>query len=131
MAKKSMCGLYNKSVQILNENEGVYKIGIIPVSGTMYQIGAYQYFTHWEGDKLAISEASSGFRVSTYKRMDGETGTQLIKRVLERMKEFNPSIADWEKVKSIMKKEGISYPANKWVSNLKDIKSDEESKKNQ
>lgn len=123
MAKKSMCGLYNKSVQILNENEGVYKIGIIPVSGTMYQIGAYQYFTHLEGDKLAISEASSGFRVSTYKRMDGETGTQLIKRVLERMKEFNPSLADWEKVKSIMKKEGIPYPANKWVSNLKDIKS--------
>lgn len=129
MAKKSMCGLYNKSVQFLNENEGVCKIGIIPVSGTMYQIGDYQYFTHWEGDKLAISEASSGFRVSTYKRMDGETGPQLIKRVLERMKEFNPSLADWEKVKSIMKKEGIPYPANKWVSNLKDIKSNEESKK--
>lgn len=131
MAKKSMCGLYNKSVQILDENESVYKIGIIPVSGTMYQIGAYQYFTHWEGDKLVVSEASSGFKVSTYKRMDGETGTQLIKRVLERMKEFNPSLADWEKVKSIMKREGIPYPANKWVSNLKDIKSDEESKKNQ
>lgn len=123
MAKKSMYGLYNTSVQIFNENEGVYKIGIMPVCGTMYQIGAYQYFTHWEWDKLAVSEASSGFRVSTYKRMDGETGTQLIKRVLERMKEFEPSIADWNKVKSIMKKEGIPYPANKWVSNLKDIKS--------
>lgn len=129
MAKKSMRGLYNKSVQILNENEGVCKIGIIPVSGTMYQIGAYQYFTHWEGDKLAISEASSGFRVSTYKRMDGETDIQLIRRVLERMKEFKPSLADWNKVKSIMKKEGVPYPANKWVSNLKDIKSNEESKK--
>lgn len=129
MAKKSMCGLYNKSVQILDEDKSVYQIGVTPVSGTMYQIGAYQYFTHWEGDKLAVSEASSGFRVSTYKRMDGETDTQLIKRVLERMKEFNPSLADWDKVKSIMKKEGIPYPANKWVSNLKDIKSDEESKK--
>lgn len=129
MAKKSMCGIYNKSVQVLDESESMYKIGLIPVSGTMYQIGAYQYFTHWEGDKLAISEASSGFRVSTYKRMDGETDSQLIKRVLERMKEFNPSLADWNKVKSIMKKEGIPYPANKWVSNLKDIKSDEESKK--
>lgn len=124
-----MCGLYNKSVKIFNENEGVYKMGLMPVSGTMYQIGAYQYFTHWEGDKLAISEASSGFRVLTYKRMDGETGPQLIRRVLERTKEFNPSLADWNKVKSIMKKEGIPYPANKWVSNLKDIKSDEESKK--
>lgn len=129
MAKKSMCGLYNKSVQVLDENKNVYTFGIIPVSGTMYQIGAYQYFTHWEGEKLAVSEASSGFRVSTYKRMDGETDTQLIRRVLERMKEFNPSLADWDKVKSIMKKEGITYPANKWVSNLKDIKSNEESKK--
>lgn len=121
MAKKSMCGIYNKSVQLLDES--VQKTDLIPVSGTMYQIGAYQYFTHWEGDKLAISEASSGFRVSTYKRMEGETGAQLIKRVLERMKEFDPSLADWDKVKSIMKKEGIPYPANKWVSNLKDIKS--------
>lgn len=129
MAKKSMCGLYNKSVQFLDENKRVYKTELIPVNGTMYQIGAYQYFTHWEGDKLAISEASSGFRVSIYKRMDGETDTQLIKRVLERMKEFKPSLADWNKVKSIMKKEGIPYPANKWVSNLKDIKSNEESKK--
>lgn len=126
MAKKSMCGLYNKSVQIIGESRNTY---IESVKGTMYQIGAYQYFTHWEGDKLAISEASSGFRVATYKRMDGETDTQLIKRVLERMKEFNPSLADWDKVKSIMKKEDIPYPANKWVSNLKDIKSDEESKK--
>lgn len=123
MAKKSMCGLYNKSVQVVDESGNVYKTGLIPVSGTMYQIGAYQYFTHLEGDKLAISEASSGFRVSTYKRMEGETGAQLIKRVLERMKEFKPSLADWEKVKSIMKKEGITYPVNKWVSNLKDIKS--------
>lgn len=124
-----MSGLYNKSVQVLDESESVYKIGIIPVSGIMYQIGSYQYFTHWEGDKLAISEASSGFRVSTYKRMEGETGAQLRKRVLERMKEFNPSLADWDKVKSIMKKEGIPYPANKWVANLKDIKSNEEIKK--
>lgn len=123
MAKKSMCGLYNKNVQVLDESKNVYATGLIPVSGTMYQIGAYQYFTHWEGDKLAVSEASSGFRVSTCKRMDGETDTQLIRRVLERMKEFKPSLADWEKVKSIMKKEGITYPANKWVSNLKDIKS--------
>lgn len=123
MAKKSMCGIYNKSVQLLDESESVQKTDLIPVSGTMYQIGAYQYFTHWEGDKLAVSEASSGFRVSTYKRMGGETDSQLIKRVLERMKEFNPSLADWEKVKSIMKKEGIPYPANKWVPNLKDIKS--------
>ena len=123
MAKKSMCGIYNKSVQLLDESESVQKTDLIPVSGTMYQIGAYQYFTHLEGDKLAISEASSGFRVSTYKRMEGETGAQLIKRVLERMKEFKPSLADWEKVKSIMKKNGILYPANKWVSNLKDIKS--------
>lgn len=123
MANKGMLGLYNKSVQVLDESESVYKIGLIQVSGTMYQIGAYQYFTHWEGDKLAISEASSGFRVSTYKRMEGETGAQLRKRVLERMKEFNPSLADWDKVKSIMKKEGIPYPANKWVANLKDIKS--------
>lgn len=129
MAKKSMCGLYNKSVQVLDGNKRVHKTELIPVNGTMYQIGAYQYFTHWEGDKLAISEASSGFRVSIYKRMDGETDTQLIKRVLERMKEFKPSLADWNKVKSIMKKEGIPYPANKWVSNLKDIKSNEESKK--
>lgn len=126
MAKKSMCGLYNKSVQIIGEGRNTY---IEPVEGTMYQIGAYQYFTHWEGDKLAISEASSGFRVATYKRMEGETDTQLIKRVLERMKEFDPSLADWNKVKSIMKKEGIPYPANKWVSNLKDIKSNEESNK--
>lgn len=129
MAKKSMCGLYNKSVQFLDENKRVYKTELIPVNGTMYQIGAYQYFTHWEDDKLAISEASSGFRVSIYKRMDGETDTHLIKRVLGRMKGFNPSLADWNKVKSIMKKEGIPYPANKWVSNLKDIKSNEESKK--
>lgn len=121
MAKKSMCGIYNKSVLVLDE--GMQKTDLIPVSGTMYQIGAYQYFTHWEGDKLAVSEASSGFRVSTNKRMDGETGPQLIKRVLERMKEFDPSLADWNKVKSIMKKEGITYPVNKWVSNLKDIKS--------
>lgn len=127
MAKKSMCGLYNKSVKVLDE--GMQKTDIIPVSGTMYQIGAYQYFTHWECDKLAVSEASSGFRVLTYERMDGETGVQLIKRVLERMKEFNPSLADWNKVKSIMKKEGIPYPANKWVSNLKDINSNEEIKK--
>lgn len=126
MAKKGMFGLYNKSVQIIGKGRNTY---IEPVKGTMYQIGAYQYFTHWEGDKLAISEASSGFRVATYKRMDGETDTQLIKRVLERMKEFDPSLADWDKVKSIMKKEGIPYPANKWVSNLKDIKSNEESKK--
>lgn len=123
MAKKGMCGIYNKSVQITGEGRNIYEVYIEPVEGTMYQIGAYQYFTHWEGDKLAISEASSGFRVSTYKRMDGETGAQLIKRVLERMKKFDPSLADWEKVKSIMKKEGIPYPANKWVSNLKDIKS--------
>lgn len=123
MAKKSMCGLYNKSVQVVDESESMQKTDLIPVSGTMYQIGAYQYFTHWEGDKLAVSEASSGFRVSTHKRMEGETDSQLIKRVLERMKEFDPSLADWEKVKSIMKKEGITYPANKWVSNLKDIKS--------
>lgn len=129
MAKKRMCGLYNKSVQVVDESGSVYKTGLIPVIGTMYQIGAYQYFTHLEGDKLAISEASSGFRVSTYKRMEGETRSQLIKRVLERMKEFDHSLADWEKVKSIMKKEGITYPANKWVSNLKDIKSNEESKK--
>lgn len=129
MAKKSMCGLYNKSVQVLDENKRVYKTELVPVSGTMYQIGAYQYFTHWEDEKLAVSEASSGFRVSIYKRMYGETGKQLIKRVLERMKEFKPSLADWEKVKSIMKKEGIPYPANRWVSNLKDIKSNEESKK--
>ena len=129
MANKGMSGLYNKSVQVLDESESVYKICLIPVSGIMYQIGAYQYFTHWEGDKLAISEASSGFRVSTYKRMEGETGAQLRKRVLERMKEFNPSLADWDKVKSIMKKEGIPYPANKWVANLKDIKSNEEIKK--
>ena len=129
MAKKSMCGLYNKSVQFLDENKRVYKTELIPVNGTMYQIGAYQYFTHWEDDKLAISEASSGFRVSIYKRMDGETDTHLIKRVLGRMKGFNPSLADWNKVKSIMKKEGIPYPANKWVSNLEDIKSNEESKK--
>lgn len=126
MIKKGMCGIYNKSVQIIGECRNTY---IEPVEGTMYQIGAYQYFTHWEGDKLAISEASSGFRVSTYKRMECETRSQLIKRVLERMKEFIPSLADWEKVKSIMKKEGIPYPANKWVSNLKDIKSNEESKK--
>lgn len=129
MAKKRMCGLYNKSVQFLDENKRVYKTELIPVNGTMYQIGAYQYFTHWEDDKLAISEASSGFRVSIYKRMDGETDTHLIKRVLGRMKGFNPSLADWNKVKSIMKKEGIPYPANKWVPNLKDIKSNEESKK--
>lgn len=129
MAKKSMCGIYNKSVQVVDESANVYKTGLIPVSGTMYQIGAYQYFTHWEGDKLAVSEESSGFRVSTYKRMGGETDTQLIKRALEKMKEFDPSLADWEKVKSIMKKNGIPYPANKWVSNLKDIKSNEESKK--
>lgn len=129
MSKKSMCGLYNKSVQLLDKNKMVHRTELIPVNGTMYQIGAYQYFTHWEGDKLSISEASSGFRVSTYKRMDGETDTQLIRRVLERMKEFKPSLADWNKVKSIMKKEGITYPANKWVSNLKDIKSNEESKK--
>lgn len=129
MAKKSMCGLYNKSVQVLDENKRVYKTELVPVSGTMYQIGAYQYFTHWEGEKLAVSEASSGFRVSTSKRIEGETRSQLIKRVLERMKEFDPSLADWEKVKSIMKKEGIPYPANKWVSNLKDIKSNEESNK--
>lgn len=123
MAKKSMCGLYNKSVQVVDESGSVYKTCLIPVSGTMYQIGAYQYFTHLEGDKLAISEASSGFRVATYKRMDGETDTQLIRRILERMEEFKPSLADWNKVKSIMKKEGIPYPSNKWVSNLKDIKS--------
>lgn len=126
MAKKGMFGLYNKSVQIIGESRNTY---IEPVKGTMYQIGTYQYFTHWEGDKLAISEASSGFRVAAYKRMDGETDTQLIRRVLERMKVFDPSLADWEKVKSIMKKEGIPYPANKWVSNLKDIKSNEESNK--
>lgn len=120
MAKKGMFGLYNKSVQIIGEGRNTY---IEPVKGTMYQIGAYQYFTHWEGDKLAISEASSGFRVATYKRMDGETDTQLIRRVLERTKEFDPSLADWNKVKSIMKKEGIPYPANKLVPNLKDIKS--------
>ena len=29
------------------------------------------------------------------------------------MKEFDPSIADWDKVKSIMKKEVVPYPANK------------------
>jgi hypothetical protein len=126
MAKKGMFGLYNKSVQIIGKGRNTY---IEPVKGTMYQIGAYQYFTHWEGDKLAISEASSGFRVATYKRMDGETDTQLIKRVLERMKEFDPSLADWDKVKSIMKKEGIPYPANKWITNLKDINSNEEIKK--
>lgn len=129
MSKKRMCGLYNKSVQLLDENKMVHRTELIPVIGTMYQIGAYQYFTHFEGDKLAISEASSGFRVSTYKRMEGETRSQLIKRALERMKEFDPSLADWNKVKSIMKKEDIPYPANKWVSNLKDIKSNEESKK--
>lgn len=126
MAKKGMFGIYNKSVQIIGKGRNTY---IEPVKGTMYQIGAYQYFTHWEGGKLAVSEASSGFRVLTFKRMDGETDTQLIRRVLERMKEFNPSLADWDKVKSIMKKEGITYPANKWVSNLKDIKSNEESNK--
>ena len=129
MSKKRMCGLYNKSVQLLDENKMVHRTELIPVIGTMYQIGAYQYFTHFEGDKLAISEASSGFRVSTYKRMEGETRSQLIKRALERMKEFDPSLADWNKVKSIMKKEDIPYPANKWVSNLKDIKSNEESRK--
>nr|DAT40004.1 MAG TPA: hypothetical protein [Bacteriophage sp.] len=129
MAKKSMCGLYNKSVQFSDKNKMVHRTELIPVNGTMYQIGAYQYFTHWEDGKLAVSEASSGFRVLTYKRIGGETDTQLIKRALEKMKEVNPSLADWEKVKSIMKKEGIPYPANKWVSNLKDIKSNEESKK--
>ena len=123
MAKKGMFGLYNKAVQITGEGKNIYEVCIEPVEGTMYQIGAYQYFTHWEGDKLAVSEASSGFRVSTYKKMEGETDSQLIKRVLERMKEFNPSLANWDKVKSIMKKEGIPYPANKWVANLKDIKS--------
>lgn len=123
MANKGMLGLYNKSVQITGEGRNIYEVFLEPVEGKMYQIGAYQYFTHWEGDKLAVSEASSGFRVSTYKRMEGETDSQLIKRVLERMKEFDPSIADWDKVKSIMKKEGVPYPANKWVANLKDIKS--------
>lgn len=123
MENKGMLGLYNKSVQITGEGRNIYEVFLEPVEGKMYQIGAYQYFTHWEGDKLAVSEASSGFRVSTYKRMEGETDSQLIKRVLERMKEFDPSIADWDKVKSIMKKEGVPYPANKWVANLKDIKS--------
>lgn len=129
MKKKGVLGIYNKSVQITGEGRNIYEVFLEPVEGKMYQIGAYQYFTHWEGDKLAVSEASSGFRVSTYKRMEGETDSQLIKRVLERMKEFDPSIADWDKVKSIMKKEGIPYPANKWVANLKDIKSNEETKK--
>lgn len=123
MTNKGVWGIYNKSVQVLDENESVYKTGIIPIEGKMYQIGAYQYFLSWDNDKIVVTESSTGFKVSTYKRLECETNKQFEKRVLRNINNFGPSLADWEKVKSIMKKEGIPYPANKWVSNLKDIKS--------
>lgn len=125
MAKRRMSGEFKIAVDRLNESNGLYESGISVVTGFMYQIGAYQYFLHWNEvfQRVDITESSTGFRVKSVEKMKGETPKRCHDRAIEEMKGFNPSLGNWEKAKSIMKKAGIPYPLNKWVANLKDIKS--------
>ena len=131
MAKRRMSGEFKISVNRLNESTGLYEYGGSVVTGFMYQIGAYQYFLHWDKifQRVDITESSTGFRVRNVKKLKGETPKQCHDRAIEGMKDFSPSLGNWEKAKSMMKKAGIPYPLNEWIANLKDINSNEEIKK--
>lgn len=132
MAKRRMSGTFKISVNRLNESTGLYENGVSVVTGFMYQIGAYQYFLHWDKifQRLDITESSTGFRVKSVEKWEGETSKQCHDRAIEEMKGFNPSLGNWEKAKSMMKKARIPYPLNEWITNLKDINSNEEGKEN-
>lgn len=131
MAKRRMSGEFKIAVSRLNESTGLYESGVSIATGFMYQIGAYQYFLHWDNlfKRVYISEASTGFRVRVVVKLNGETPKQCHDRAIEEMKDFSPSLGNWEKAKSMMKKAGIPYPLNEWITNLKDINSNEEIKK--
>lgn len=126
-----MSGEFKIAVSRLNESTGLYESGVSLATGFMYQIGAYQYFLHWDNlfKRVYISEASTGFRVRVVVKLNGETPKQCHDRAIEEMKGFSPSLGNWEKAKSMMKKSGIPYPLNEWITNLKDINSNEEIKK--
>lgn len=131
MEKRRMSGEFKIAVSRLNESTGLYESGVSVVTGFMYQIGAYQYFLHWDKifQRVDITESSVGFRVKSIEKLKGETPKQCHDRAIGEMKDFSPSLGNWEKAKSMMKKAGIPYPLNEWIANLKDIKSNEESKK--
>lgn len=131
MAKRRMSGEFKTSVYRLNESTGLYEGGVSVVTGFMYQIGAYQYFLHWDKtfQRVDITESSTGFRVKSIEKLKGETPKQCHDRAIEEMNGFSPSLGNWEKAKSMMKKAGIPYPLNEWITNLKDINSNEEIKK--
>lgn len=120
-----MSGEFKIAVNRLNESTGLYENGVSVVTGFMYQIGAYQYFLHWDKvfQRVDITESSTGFRVKSVEKMKGETPKRCHDRAIEEMKGFNPSLGNWEKAKSMMKKAGIPYPLNEWITNLKDINS--------
>lgn len=91
-------------------------------TGFMYQCGAYQYFTYWENDnKISVTESSTGFRVMSLDVEKGETPKTAHDRIVDKLKGFDPSLANWNSAKEMMKKYNIPYPLNEWIIGLKDI----------
>ena len=62
MEKRRMSGEFKIAVSRLNESTGLYESGVSVVTGFMYQIGAYQYFLHWDKifQRVDITESRNG-----------------------------------------------------------------------
>lgn len=123
MEKIRMKGDFKVVVSRKDESTGLYKNDVTTVNGFMYQVGSYQYFIHLNKrfNRLEITESSTGFGVRKVKRNVGESLKQCYDRVIEEMKGINESLCNWEVAKSMMKRDGIHYPLNEWITELKDI----------
>lgn len=121
MEKKRLSGQY-KIAMCKNRGNDTLAGTVGTRTGFMYQCGAYQYFTYWENDnKISVTESSTGFRVMSLNVEKGETPKIAHDRIVEKLKGFEPSLANWNSAKEMMKKYNIPYPLNEWIVGLKDI----------
>lgn len=123
MKKIKMKGDFKIVVDRLDESTGLYKNDVITVKGFMYQVGSYQFFIHWNRrfNRIDIIESSTGFRVRKINRNVGESLKQYHDRIIEEMKGIKIPYCNLDVAKSMMKRDGISYPLNEWIDNLKDV----------
>lgn len=123
MENIKMKGDFKVVVDRLDESTGLYKNDVTTVKGFMYQVGSYQFFIHWNRrfNRIDITESSTGFRVRKVKRNVGESLKQYHDRIIEEMKGIKIPHCNLEVAKSMMKRDGISYPLNEWIDNLKDV----------
>lgn len=121
MERRRLSGQY-KIAMYKNIGNDTFKGVVRTVTGFMYQCGAYQYFTYWENyNKISVTESSTGFRAMSLDVEKGETPKTTHDRIVDKLKGFDPSLANWNSAKEMMKKYNIPYPLNEWIVGLKDI----------